>query len=139
MISAATGAVVSTIMLNEDVLLSFRQEELFDFHNLPFYILLGILAGFTSVFHARNFQRVEAYFSRFRDGAYRRAMLGASILALMIFLMPTLFGEGYESIKTLANGNPQILLENTLLEQFRKNDFVLLAFLGVTMLVKSIA
>src|SRR5690606_27501648 len=50
MISAATGAVVSTVLLNEDVLLSFRQQELFDAHNIPFYVLLGVVAGFVSLF-----------------------------------------------------------------------------------------
>lgn len=139
MISAATGAVVSTILLAEDVLLSFRQKELFDFHNIPFYILLGIIAGFIAVLHARNFRRVEKYFTRFKDGAYRRALLGASMLAAMIFFMPTLFGEGYEGVKTLVNNNPEVLMDNTLLESFKNTEWVLLLFLGITMFAKSIA
>lgn len=139
MISAATGAVVSTVLLNEDVLLSFRQQELFDAHNIPFYVLLGVVAGFVSLFHARNFQRVESYFNRYKNGAYRRALLGASLLAIMIFFMPTLFGEGYEGIKTLVNNNPQVLLDNTLLESFKNSEWILLIFLGFTMFAKSIA
>lgn len=43
MISAATGALVSTIILSQDILLNFKQDEVFDFHNTPYYILLGIL------------------------------------------------------------------------------------------------
>ncbi len=139
MISAATGAVVSTVLLNEDVLLSFRQQELFDAHNIPFYILLGVAAGFVSIFHARNFQRVEKYFSRYKNSDYKRALFGALILAVMIFFMPTLFGEGYEGIKMLVNNNPQQLLDNTLLESFKDSEWVLLVFLGLTMLAKSIA
>src|SRR5690606_34088650 len=46
MISAATGALVSAIVLNEDILLNFKQGEAFDYHNIPYYILLGILSGF---------------------------------------------------------------------------------------------
>ena len=64
MISAATGALVSTVVLNEDVLLSFKQQQVFDYHNIPYYILLGVLAGLVSVFHARNFRRVEHYFQK---------------------------------------------------------------------------
>ncbi|HEX8562060.1 MAG TPA: chloride channel protein [Flavobacterium sp.] len=138
-ISAATGALVSQVLLNDDVLLSFEQQQSFDFHNIPYYVLLGLLAGFTSVYHARNFRKVEAYFSTFRNAAYRRALFGASILALMIFLFPTLFGEGYESIKTISNDDPHILLQNTLLEQFENNDWVLLVFLGATAILKSFA
>lgn len=138
-ISAATGALVSTVLLNEEVLLSFRQQQHFDYRNIPFYILLGVLAGFISLYHARNFQRVEKFFSRFRNKAYKRALFGAGLLGILIFFFPQLFGEGYESIKTLSNDNPQVLLENTLLENYRDNDWVLLVFLGATMLLKAFA
>jgi CIC family chloride channel protein len=139
MISAATGALVSTIVLNQEILLSFRQQQHFDYRNIPFYILLGILGGFISLYHARNFQRVEKFFSRLKNKTYKRAFFGALILGLLIFFFPQLFGEGYESIKTLSNNNPQVFLENTLLEKFKMNDWVLLAFIGVTMLLKAFA
>ena len=137
-ISAATGALISKISLSSDTILNFDQTLKFDYHNTPFYILLGVLAGLASIYHARNFQKVEKFFGTFRNKGYRRALFGASILAILIFFFPTLFGEGYESIKTLASKNPEILLDNTMLEQF-KGEWVLLAFVGVTMLLKAIA
>lgn len=139
MISAATGAIVSAVVLNEEVLLSFRQQQSFDYHNIPYYILLGVLAGFVSVYHARKFRKVEEYFARSKKKPYIKALYGAIPLALMIFLFPTLFGEGYESIKVLSNANPQILLENTVLEPFKENGWILLFFIGLTMLLKAIA
>lgn len=138
MISAATGALVSKVFLSNDTILNFEQTLKFDYHNTPFYILLGILAGLASLYHARNFQKVEKFFGTFKNKGYRRALFGASILAVLIFFFPTLFGEGYESIKTLASKNPGVLLDNTMLEQF-KSEWVLLAFVGVTMLLKAIA
>lgn len=139
MISAATGALVSTIVLNEEVLLSFKQQETFDFHNIPYYILLGILAGFVSLYHAKTFQKVEQHFHNLRIKGYRKALYGAIPLALLIFLFPTLFGEGYESIKILSNSHPEELLENTLLEEFKNNGWVLLLFAGITMMLKAYA
>jgi len=138
MISAATGVLVSKMSLSNDVILNFEQTLKFDYHNTPFYILLGLLAGLISIYHARNFQKVEKFFGSFKNKGYRRALFGASILAIMIFFFPTLFGEGYESIKTLASKNPGILLDNTMLEQF-KSEWILLAFVGVTMLLKAFA
>ncbi len=138
-ISAATGALISTVALNHDVILNFEQTLKFDYHNTPFYILLGVLAGFASIYHARNFQRIEKFFGTFRNKGYRRALFGASILAVLIFFFPTLFGEGYESIKTLASKNPNILLDNTMLEPFKNSEWILLAFVGVTMLLKAFA
>ena len=138
-ISAATGALISTVFLNHDVILNFEQTLKFDYHNTPFYILLGVLAGFASIYHSRNFQRIEKFFGTFKNKGYRRALFGASVLAVLIFFFPTLFGEGYESIKTLASKNPNILLDNTILEPFKSSEWVLLAFVGVTMLLKAFA
>ena len=137
-ISAATGALISKISLSSDTILNFDQTLKFDYHNTPFYILLGVLAGFASIYHARNFQKVEKFFGTFRNKGYRKALFGAMLLAILIFFFPTLFGEGYESIKTLASKNPEILLNNTMLEQF-KSEWILLAFVGVTMLLKAFA
>ena len=138
-ISAATGALVSEIVLSREVLLTFKQELTFNFHNTPYYIVLGILAGFVSVFHARNFRKVEHFFSRFKNNTYKKAIFGASILAIMIFFFPTLFGEGYESIKTLSTGHPESILNNTLLENYETKQWILLTFVGLIVLLKSFA
>lgn len=138
-ISAATGALVSEIVLSREVLLTFKQELTFNFHNTPYYIVLGILAGFVSVFHARNFRKVEHFFSRFKNNTYKKAIFGASILAVMIFFFPTLFGEGYESIKTLSTGHPESILNNTLLENYETKQWILLTFVGLIVLLKSFA
>jgi CIC family chloride channel protein len=139
MISAATGALVSQMILSSDILLSFNKEQNFNFHNTPYYILLGILAGFVSVYHARNFRRVEHFFSKFKKRPYRKALFGATLLAVLIFFFPTLFGEGYESIKTLSTNHPEILLDNTILKNYKSNEWILLAFIGITTLLKSFA
>lgn len=139
MIAAATGALVSKIALDETILLSFKQQQTFDYHNIVYYILLGIFTGLISVYYSRNFQRVEHIFARLKISPYKKAFLGASILALLIFIFPTLFGEGYESIKTLSENDPGKLLENTFFSDFRNNSWVLLIFVGLTMMLKVFA
>lgn len=139
MISAATGALVSKIILSGDIILSFQQEQSFNFKNTPFYILLGILAGFISIYHARTFRKVEHFISLLSERPYVRAILGSLLLGLLIFFFPTLFGEGYESIKTLSTPHPEVLLDNTLLENFEHKNWILLFFVGIIIFAKSIA
>lgn len=139
MIAAATGALVSEIVLDETILLNFRQQQVFDYHKIPFYILLGIFTGFISIYYTRNFQRTEHFFHKLKLNPYKKAFLGASILAVLIFIFPTLFGEGYESIKILSDSDPGKLLENTLFSDFRNNPWVLSAFVGCTMMLKVFA
>lgn len=139
MIAAATGSLVATVLLKDEILLTFKNQLTFDYHNFPYYIILGILSGLVSVYHARNFRKVEHYFAKMKSPIYTKAILGASILAVLIFFFPTLFGEGYESIKTLSSTDPSALLENTVLESQKSNQWLLLAFIGTTMMIKSIA
>ncbi|MBA4319127.1 MAG: chloride channel protein [Flavobacterium sp.] len=139
MIAAATGALVSKIALDESILLSFKQQQTFDYHNIAYYIMLGLFTGLISVYYSRNFQRVEHIFVRLKFTPYKKAFFGASLLALLIFIFPTLFGEGYESIKTLSENDPGKLLENTFFSDFRNNSWVLLLFVGLTMMLKVFA
>jgi len=139
MIAAATGALVSKVALDESILLSFKQQQTFDYHNIAYYIMLGLFTGLISVYYSRNFQRVDSFFSRLKFSPYKKAFLGASILALLIFIFPTLFGEGYESIKILSENDPGKLLENTFFDDFRNNSWVLLLFIGLTVLLKVFA
>ncbi|AWM14573.1 chloride channel protein [Flavobacterium sp. NRK F10] len=136
MISAATGALVSTIVLNENILLSFKEGEAFDYQNIPYYILLGIISGFICVNYTRTFSKIEHWFARYKSSVYRKAFIGATLLAVLIFFFPSLFGEGYESIKVLANQHPENILDNTILSSYKGNDWVLLLFIGLTMMAK---
>lgn len=139
MISSATGSIFANMTLKEGVLLSFHKQLEFDAQNTIFYIILGILTGFISVYHARLFRRVENKIGNYSNNVYKRALVGASLLAILIFLFPTLFGEGFESIKSLASNQSGRILENSLFESFKRNQWVVLAFITATMLIKAAA
>lgn len=137
-ISAATGALVSQIVLSDDILLNFKNVKEFDSHNTFYYILLGIFAGLISVYHARTFRKIEHIFSKYKTNGYKKALIGSLVLAFLIFLFPTLFGEGYESIKWLSS-TPEKVLENSLFENFGNPNLILLLFTGIVVLLKSLA
>jgi CIC family chloride channel protein len=139
MIAAATGALVSVIALDETILLNFNQQQTFNYHFIFYYVGLGLLTGLISVYYYRNFNKIEHYFHLLKMNPYKKALIGASILAILIFIFPTLFGEGYESIKTLSENDPGQLLENTLFSNFRNNSWALLLFIGCTMMIKVFA
>lgn len=139
MIASATGTIVSNLIIKEDILLSFKQQLTFDSDNTPYYVLLGILSGIFCVYHARMFRKTEHFISSFKKGIYKKAIIGSSMLAGLIFLFPTLFGEGYESIKVLAGENPQEILSNTILSKHIDNQWVLLLFVSGAALMKALA
>jgi CIC family chloride channel protein len=138
-IAAATGALATKIVLHDGILLTFSLKETFDYTNVPYYALLGLLAGLASVYHMRTFLRVESLMTRLKAGVYFKVFIGGSLLALLIYVFPSLFGEGYQSIKILADQDPSSLMDNSLFEKFKNYPWVVLAFTVVVMFAKPFA
>jgi CIC family chloride channel protein len=138
-ISAATGALISKIFLKEDILFSFPQSSSFDYYNVPFYVLLGILTGLLSVYHQRMFLKFEHWFAHLKIGAYQKVFLAGAMLALLILFFPSLFGEGYASIKILASAQSNLLFQNSILHDFTDNGWLILFLITLAMLFKVFA
>ena len=72
---------------------------------IPYFILLGILAGFISVYLTRCVLFFKSQFSRIKVH-YFKILIGSSILSISLFVFPQLYGEGYHGIKEIiANPN----------------------------------
>lgn len=138
-IAAASGALMSNILLGEDVLLHFKNVEDFQYKNLPFYVLLGMFTGLVSVYHARMFRRVSGVFESKGWNVWQKAMAGGLALAIIIFLFPSLFGEGYESVKMLADNDAKDIISGSIIEGLVKNKYLILLFVGFVMLFKALA
>lgn len=138
-IAAATGALVSKIILNEGILLNFIVTEKFNFWNLPFYVVLGLFAGLMAVYHSRVFMRTERLVSSKIKSVSIRWFLTSVFLALLIAVFPPLFGEGYESLKILALKDSNELMSNSILWFLKSNEIILLLFIGLIIFLKSIA
>jgi CIC family chloride channel protein len=137
-ISAACGALLSKIILQEDALLSFSLQEPFNYHNVPYYILLGLFAGFLSLYYARVFTWVEGRVKAISN-TWGRVLIGGIMLFVLLIFFPPLFGEGYESIKSLSLLQPSQLTKVSILDNIIRNDYHLLIFLGMMMFLKTVA
>lgn len=138
-IAAATGALISKIILQDDILLSFNLLQPFNYVNVPFYILLGVFAGLISVYHLRVFSKVEKLFSRSKHVIYFNVIIGGVLLAGLIFVFPSLFGEGYQSIKFLALQQPENILDNSILNSYKSNEWLVLLCIGLLVFLKVFA
>jgi len=137
-IAAASGALLSKIILSEGIILSFSLQQPFDYHNVPFYILLGLIAGFVSLYYARMLGRIEHIFSSI-NSPVKKIIVGGLLLSVLLIFFPPLFGEGYESIKLLANLKTSELTQSSILSQYLQNEYTLLIFLGILVFIKVIA
>ena len=104
LIAAVCGSLVSLALLGDDVLFSFILKDPFLASNTPFYILLGILCGLISVYFTRLTYFVDRKITKIKNYALR-GLIGGLLLAIIIFVFPPIYGEGYDTIKLLLNGN----------------------------------
>ncbi len=137
-ISAVTGALLSRIILDDEILLEFKNLTTFDHYNVPFYLLLGILCGLLSIYYAKVNHYIEDVFRVLKWNAYKKALFGGLLLALLCFMFPPLFGEGYSSIKLLAS-NPEAILKGSFFNITDNNGWYLILFTGIIFFTKVLA
>lgn len=103
LVSAVTATTVSYLFLGEKVV--FANSILpFSMANIPFYIVLGVICGLISLYFIRMTLKMEDKISSIKR-TFRRWIISAASLGILIFLFPPLFGEGYESLTYLLNNN----------------------------------
>lgn len=137
--SAVIGALCSKIILKESILFNFKLKQNFDYHNVPFYILLGVLAGFISLYYSRSFKRVEHKMQDWKVRWYSRPLIGGLLLLGLYFLFPPLFGEGYDSVKALANNDFPFGTDHKNLFSIFGAPWDAIVFTGLIVLLKPIA
>lgn len=138
-LSSVVGVLCSKITLGESSLFNFVLQESFDYRNVPYYLFLGLIAGFTSLYYARMFKITEQKLHKSRLNAYMRAVAGGILLAAIYFILPPLFGEGYDSVKSVANATIDSFTDNTTLLGYLPGTWDLIAFTGLIVLLKPVA
>lgn len=139
LIAAASGALCSKMILGDDVLLNFHLREPFNFVNVPFYLLLGLLTGICSYYYSKSFLLAENFFKRFEKKKVLKALVGGLGLFCMIYLLPPLFGEGYSSIKLLSGLEAESIFKNSALHIQTFSKPVLYSLLILVILLKPFA
>jgi CIC family chloride channel protein len=138
-IAAFSGALCNKILLKESTLFFFSLKQPFNYYNVAFYFILGILTGFVSLYYTRMTHKIEHIFRKMGKRPWIRVISGGIVLGLLIYIFPPLFGEGYHSIKDLADGRAENILNNTGFSVFKNNAWFLIAFIGIIGLIKVFA
>lgn len=84
---------------------------------IPYFILLGILAGINSVYLTRSVLFFKSQFSKIQTH-YFKILLGSAILSISLFAFPQLYGEGYHAIKTIFINSNEATISLPLLLTF---------------------
>ncbi|MBU0763196.1 MAG: chloride channel protein [Bacteroidetes bacterium] len=138
LMASASGAIVTRIFFEKEIVFHFTLIDDFQISHLPFYILLGIICGFISYYFTVSFLFVESKFEFIKKNRYR-LIIGGLILGILVFLFPPLYGEGYEIVKQLLAGNHSEVFENSLYSSLSDNIWMPVFFFLVIIFLKVIA
>lgn len=140
LLASVTGAMISRLFFEESLLFKYMLNEPFALWHISPYIFLGILSGMVSVYFTRLNILAERQLTMLKMSPFHRAVFNGSMLGLLVFLLPPLFGDGYRSIRLLfANQSEYIANNSFLFEQMAGNELALTAFLLGILLLKALA
>ena len=126
--ASVAGATVAYVFTGYNVEFFFSQSEPFFASRIPFVVLLGVFCGFVSLYFINLIDRIEGRFKKLHNRWVRFAV-GGITLSILIFLMPPLYGEGYDAITRLINGDVTGIFNNSLFYPYRDNTVAVLLFL----------
>ncbi len=138
-IAAVCGALLSKVILGSDITLHFSLKTSFDYHNVPLYLIMGIVAGLYSRYYAVVAHKIDLFLHRRFKSRLHLALFGGLLLGILCFVFPPLFGEGYMSVKTLVEGGGGALMHTSLFSQFAGIEWVVILFVGLIGLFKVFA
>jgi len=107
LVSCVTATCVTYILRGDAALFTFHLDSGWTVERVPACILLGVTCGLVSLYFIRTMNACEDMFGRFKDKPYVKFIIGGLILSTLIFLFPSLYGEGYNSINLLLNGKTE--------------------------------
>jgi chloride channel protein, CIC family len=138
LISAVAGLTISYFFLGKAAIFTFELAEPFNLARIPYYIVLGIFCGLVSLYFTKGTLYIEGLFGKIKN-LNIRPLLGGLLLGLMILFLPPLYGEGYNTLDALLNGNVAEITNGSLFYGMQDNLPMFGLFLFLIIIFKVVA
>jgi CIC family chloride channel protein len=137
LLATVTASLVSYLLMGNEVLFKFVLDNPFLLKHIPYYLLLGLFAGLISIFFIRGSIMTEKILARFQP--VWRIVISGVLLAILIFVYPSLFGEGYTVLKEVINGNGSMIGNPSFFGLLKDIPWLFLVIVFLLILLKVIA
>lgn len=140
LIASVTATCFTYVLVGDEQLFTFHITHLWMVERVPANILLGIFCGMVSLYFIRMMTACEGIFGKMQN-RYAKLALGGAMLSMLIFVFPSLYGEGYSAINILlrseGDGNWSDVMCHSLFNG--GGTYVLLAYVAGVILTKCVA
>lgn len=138
LLASLSAIITSYFFFGNDVLLPFRIEDEFGIRQVPLYIILGVTTGLVSIYFTKMYSFFQSFFEKI-SSPIKRLVIGGLGIGILVYFIPPLYGEGYDVINNLVQGNPEKALENNIFHLDLTNVWALIALLAGLVFFKIIA
>lgn len=138
LIASATAALTSYFFLGQNVLYTFQVVEKFQMNQIHFYIILGIITGFASLYFSKVYTFISGFFEKI-EGVWKKLIIAGGLLSVIIFLLPPLYGEGYEIVNQSLQGDYSPLFKGTMYENWENSIILVVVILLLIIAFKVVA
>lgn len=140
LLASVSGATIAQVFYGEEILFYYDVIEHFRASEVPFYLILGVVAGFVALHFTRMQYLIENKVHAIKN-AYTRIIVSGLLLAVLVAVLPGLYGEGYTTIKALITNNTQSIVGQSIFIDSSMYDelWVLLLIIAGIILVKAVA
>ncbi len=138
LLASISAIITSYFFFGSDVLLPFKIQDVFKITDVPFFIVLGFFAGLTSIYFAEVYERIQKLFDAI-GSPIKRLLIGGTAIGILVYLVPPLYGEGFDVINNLVLGHPENVLHNNIFQLDLANIWVVIALLAGLVFFKIIA
>lgn len=140
LVSCVTATCFSYIFVGDSSLFTFNLDNAWLLERVPSNLLLGVFCGVVSLYFMRTMTACEDGFAKLSKRPYLKLLVGGALLSTLIFLFPSLYGEGYAAIDILLNGKTEAdwnaVMNNSL---FYGNGHLLAVYIGLVIVTKVFA
>jgi CIC family chloride channel protein len=138
LLASIFAVLTSYFFLGDDILLHFKLDDKFRLKEVFFYVLLGITSATTSIYFTKAYYTIDDFFKKILS-PYKRLIFGGVLIGILVYLMPPLFGEGYEVINNVLRGNVTTVVQNNIFHLVPNKIYLIIALLVGLVTFKVIA
>ena len=138
LLASLSAIITSYFFFGDDALLHFKIVDGFTIADIPFYMILGLFGGITSIYFTEVYTRVQKFFDKL-GSPIQKLMLGGVVIGVLVFLVPPLYGEGFDTMNNLVQGNTDAVLENNILNLDLNNGWAVIILLAGLVAFKIVA